>query len=47
MLFHLFLLLYEEHPELVDQILKEGTAIAREKSKEQMAKVKKAMKIDY
>lgn len=38
---------YEEHPELVDQILKEGTAIAREKSKEQMAKVKKAMKIDY
>ena len=38
---------YEDNPELVDEILKEGTAKAREKAKEQMLKVKKAMKIDY
>ena len=38
---------YEDNPELVDQILQEGTAKAREKAKEQMLKVKKAMKIDY
>ncbi len=38
---------YEDNPELVDEILKEGTAKAREKAKDQMLKVKKAMKIDY
>ncbi len=38
---------YEENPELVDKILKEGTAKARETAKETMKKVKKAMKLDY
>ena len=38
---------YEAHPELVDKILMEGTEKARKKAKETMAKVKKAMKLDY
>ena len=38
---------YEEHPEEVDKILREGTQKAREKAKETMLKVKKAMKLDY
>ena len=38
---------YEENPELVDKILNEGTAKAREKATEQLKKVKHAMKIDY
>lgn len=38
---------YEENPELVYKILEDGTNKAREIAKEQMAKVKKAMKIDY
>ena len=38
---------YEEHPEIVDKILEDGTNKAKEKAKEQMAKVKHAMKIDY
>jgi tryptophanyl-tRNA synthetase len=38
---------YEENPELVDKILNEGTEKARQIAKEQMAKVKHAMKIDY
>ena len=38
---------YEEHPEEVDKILVEGTAKAREKAKNTMAKVKKTMKLDY
>lgn len=38
---------YEENPELVQKILDEGTKRAQEKAKEQMAKVKHAMKIDY
>ncbi len=38
---------YEENPELVDKILEEGTNKAKEKAKEQMVKVKHAMKIDY
>ena len=38
---------YEERPELVDEILKEGTERARKIAKETMAKVKKAMKLDY
>ena len=38
---------YEENPELVDKILKEGTEKARQTAKETMRKVKKAMKLDY
>ena len=38
---------YEEHPELVDQILKEGTKKAKEKASLTMKNVKKAMMIDY
>jgi len=38
---------YEENPEEVDRILQKGTEAARSKAVEQMAKVRKAMKIDY
>ena len=38
---------YEDNPEEVDRILKEGTEAARSKAVEQMTKVRKAMKIDY
>lgn len=38
---------YDEHPEVVDKILKEGTEAAKAKAEEQMKKVRKAMKIDY
>ena len=38
---------YEERPELVDKILKEGTEKARKVAKETMRDVKKAMKLDY
>ena len=38
---------YEEHPEIVDEILMKGTEKARETAKETMKKVKKAMKLDY
>ncbi len=38
---------YEEHPEIVDKILREGTEKAREEAKKTMKKVKKAMKLDY
>ena len=38
---------YEERPELVEKILKEGTEKARQTAKETMKKVKKAMKLDY
>ena len=38
---------YEEHPELVDKILMEGTAKAQKTAKETMKKVKQAMKLDY
>ena len=38
---------YEEHPEEVDKILKEGTEKARAKAKKTMVKVKKAMKLNY
>lgn len=38
---------YEEHIEIVDEILKNGTERARETAKETMKKVKKAMKLDY
>ena len=38
---------YEEHPELVDKILMEGTLKAQKVAKETMKKVKKAMKLDW
>ena len=38
---------YEDHPELVDKILIEGTQKARKEAQETMKKVKKAMKLDY
>ena len=38
---------YEEHPELVDEILRKGTEKARQTAKETMTKVKKAMMLDY
>ena len=38
---------YEENPEVVDKILKEGTEKARITAKETMKKVKKAMMLDY
>lgn len=38
---------YEEHPELVEKILIEGTEKTRKTAKETMKKVKKAMKLDY
>ena len=38
---------YEENPELVKQILEEGTKKAKLKAEEQMKKVRTAMKIDY
>ena len=38
---------YEEHPEEVDKILKEGTSKAQKVARETMKKVKKAMMLDY
>ncbi len=38
---------YEEHPEIIDKILIEGTKKARFRAKETMSKVKEIMKIDY
>ena len=38
---------YDEHPEIVNQILENGYQSAREKAKDTMKKVKSAMKIDY
>ena len=38
---------YEEHPEIVDKILMEGTEKARKEAKKTMEKVKKAMRLDY
>ena len=38
---------YEEHPELVDKFLIEGTEKAQKTARETMRKVKKAMKLDY
>ena len=38
---------YEEHPDEVDQILKDGTKIAKENAEEVMKRVKSAMMIDY
>ncbi len=38
---------YESHPEIVDKILKEGTKKAREEAKKNIARIKKAMKLNY
>lgn len=38
---------YEENPEIVSKVLKDGVEKARLKAKDTMIKVKKAMKIDY
>ena len=38
---------YEEHPELVEQILKEGTEATKKKAEEVMRRVRKNMKLDY
>ena len=38
---------YEEHPEIVKEILNNGTKKAKQKAEEQMKKVRIAMKIDY
>ena len=38
---------YEERPELLEKILKEGTEKARKTAKETMKKVKEAMKLNY
>lgn len=38
---------YEEHPEEVDRILKEGTEAARNRAKSVMNRVRKNMKLDY
>jgi len=38
---------YEQDPELVERILKDGTAKARAEAQKTLAEVKKAMKIDY
>ena len=38
---------YEEHPELVDKILKAGTSNAQKKAKESLLEVKKSMQLDY
>ncbi len=38
---------YEQHPELVEKILTDGTIAAQKKAKEVMKRVRKSMKIDY
>ena len=38
---------YDDNPEEVDRILKEGTEAAKKKAEDTMKKVRKAMKIDY
>ena len=38
---------YEEHPEIVDKILMDGTKKAQNEAKKTMKKVKKAMMLDY
>lgn len=38
---------YEDHPDEVERILKEGTSCAKEKAKETVHRVKEAMKINY
>ena len=38
---------YEQHPELVDEILLKGTNVARKQAKETIKEVKESMKINY
>ena len=38
---------YDEHPEIVNEILDDGTKKAKAKAEEQMKKIKEAMKINY
>ena len=38
---------YEEHPEEVDTILKEGTKAAKKRAEEVMMRVREHMKLDY
>lgn len=38
---------YEEHPEIVDRILQEGTSRARKEARKTMETVRRSMKIDY
>ena len=38
---------YEEHPELVDEIIREGNLKASKKAEEVLNRVKKNMQIDY
>ncbi len=38
---------YEEHPEIVDKILLDGTRYAKKTAEENMKKIKEALKIDY
>ena len=38
---------YENHPEIVDQILKEGNQKAKKVAENTMKEVKKSMKINY
>lgn len=38
---------YEQHPEIIEKVLKEGTFRAKQRTKETIKKVKQAMKIDY
>ena len=38
---------YEDRPEEVERILKEGTAATKRKAEEVMRKVRKNMKLDY
>lgn len=37
----------EQHPEIIDKVLKEGTEKARKEAAKTMKKVKEAMKLDY
>ena len=38
---------YEQHPEIVDRIILDGTKKAQKEAKETMKKIKQAMKLDY
>ena len=38
---------YEEHPEIVDDIMREGTAQAHSEAKKMMSEVRKHMLINY
>ena len=38
---------YENHPEIVDKVILEGTAKAQKEAKKVMKRIKKAMKLDY